>query len=122
MNELIAAARFAAFSVACAYVTWIFYLAVMALIRARDEGKLSPVALWLGYPVVAVGLAFDFVLHVVVGTVVFLEPPREWLLTQRLSRLIRTDRGWRGNLAVWVCLNLLDTFDPAGRHCAERKD
>lgn len=107
-------------SLACAYATWVFYLAVMALIRARKAGTLPPVALALAYPVVAVGLLFDFALHVVIGTVLFWERPREWLLTQRLSRLIREDYGWRGDLAVWMCSTLLDAFDPAGRHCAER--
>lgn len=107
-------------SLAGAYATWVFYLAVMALIRARKAGTLPPVALALAYPVVAVGLLFDFALHVVIGTVLFWERPREWLLTQRLSRLIREDYGWRGDLAVWMCSTLLDAFDPAGRHCAER--
>lgn len=104
----------------CAYATWVFYLAVMALMRARDAGMLSPVALVLAYPVVAVGLVLDFTLHVVVGTALFLDLPREWLLTQRLSRLIRKDDGWRGDLAAWLCAHLLDTFDPDGSHCAAR--
>lgn len=108
-------------SLAGAYATWIFYLAVMTLIRARDDGKLPPVALAFAYPVVAVGLLFDFALHVLVGTVLFLERPREWLLTQRLSRLIREDDGWRGDLALWMCTTLLDAFDPDGSHCAARQ-
>lgn len=107
-------------SLAGAYATWVFYLAVMTLIRARKAGTLPPVALAVAYPVVAVGLLFDFALHIVVGTVLFWERPREWLLTQRLSRLIKTDYGWRGDLAMWMCSTLLDAFDPAGRHCAER--
>lgn len=105
----------------CAYATWVFYLAVMALMRARAAGVLSPVALVLAYPVVAIGLVLDFTLHVVVGTVLFIERPREWLLTQRLSRLIRTDDGWRGDLALWMCTALLDAFDPDGSHCAARQ-
>ncbi len=98
-----------------------FYLAVMTLLRARKDGKLPPVALAFAYPVVAVGLLFDFALHVLVGTVLFLERPREWLLTQRLSRLIRKDDGWRGDLALWMCTTLLDAFDPNGSHCAVRE-
>lgn len=102
------------------YATWVAYLAIMALIRARDEKRLTKVALWLAYPVVVIGLLLDFTLNVTVGTALFLEPPREWLLSPRLSRLIETDPGWRGDLAAWVCVHLLDTFDPDGRHCSER--
>lgn len=104
-------------SVGLIYATWIFYLAVMTLIRARNDGTLPLVARWMAYPVVAVGLVLDFALHATLGTLLFAEPPREWLLTQRLSRLIRTDMGWRGDFAAWVCVNLLDAFDPGGRHC-----
>jgi len=44
------------------------------------------------------------------------DPPREWLVTDRLTRLHdRSD--WRGRLARWICINLLDYFDPSGRHC-----
>lgn len=108
-------------SLAGAYATWIFYLAVMTLLRARKDGKLPPVALAFAYPVVAVGLLFDFALHALVGSVLFWERPREWLLTQRLSRLIRDDDGWRGDLALWMCTTLLDAFDPDGTHCAARR-
>lgn len=109
-----------AYGLGISYVTWLFYLAVMALIRARDEKRLTKVALLLAYPVVVIGLLLDFTLNVTVGTALFLEPPREWLLSPRLSRLIETDPGWRGDLAAWVCVHLLDTFDPDGRHCSER--
>ncbi len=109
------------YSIGLIYITWIFYLAVMNLIRAKNEGIISKPALIMGYPVVAIGLFIDFLLHVTLGSLIFFELPKEWLLTQRLSRLIKTDIGWRGDFALWVCENLLDKFDPKGTHCTKQR-
>lgn len=96
------------------WLTWGVYLSVMHLKAARDAGRLTPAAKVLGYPWLAVGLLLDVIFNAVVGTLAFLEPPREWLFTSRVSRW--NDRpGWRGDLARWFCSELLDPFD-AG-HC-----
>lgn len=97
------------------YATWIFYLAVMNLKRAKDAGKLSKAAMVMGYPVLFVGLAFDCLLNLTVCTFLFLELPREGLVTARLKRLA-VGGGWRAALAIWFAANLLDAFDPSGRH------
>jgi len=94
--------------------TWIFYLAVMVLRRHKDE--LTGVARFFGWQVLFVGALLDAFLNVVIATMFFLEPPREWLLTDRLKRHISADT-WRGKLSRWVCFHLLDKFDPSGRHC-----
>lgn len=99
------------------YVLWMFYLAVMSLMRARDAGKLSRPAYILGLPILWTGLFIDCVVNIFVASVVFLEPPRELLVTSRLTRLVHRNSGWRGKLALWVCINLLDQFDPSGHHC-----
>lgn len=101
--------------IALAYSTWLFFLAIMALKMARDEGKLSQVALCLGYPMLVVGLVLDFSLNMA-STVIFLELPQELLLTYRCDRLIHSKPGWRQNLARWLCQNLLDPFQIGG-HC-----
>jgi len=51
--------------------------------------------------------------------VFFLELPREFTVTHRLRRYMTFPmrRTWRGAAAVWVCHNLLDIFDPDGKHC-----
>ena len=100
-----------------AYALWLFYLAVMPLKRARDAGTLSRPAMVLGLPILWLGLLIDFLVNQVVATALFLEPPEETLVTTRLSRLIREDKGWRRALALWICFHLLDPFDPAGHHC-----
>lgn len=97
------------------YMTWLFYLSVMALMRARDAGTLSPFASALGYPLLVVGYVLDFATNVVICTPLLLEIPRETTVTARLSRHVDDDT-WRGAVARWVGLHLLDPFDPDGRH------
>lgn len=89
---------------------------VMHLKAARDAGRLTPAAKVLGYPWLVAGVLIDAAFNLVTGTLLFLELPRELLFTSRVSRL-NDHAGWRGNLARWFCRELLDPFDPAGRHC-----
>jgi len=104
-----------AYGLGASYALWVLYLASMALIRAKSEGALSTSAKVLGYPVVGIGLALDFALNMTVLTALFVDPPREKLVTARLRRLAkRTD--WRGKMARWLAVELLDPFDPSGRH------
>lgn len=97
-------------------LVWTFYLAVMHLDTARRQGTLTTAAKIAGYPVLLAGLAIDAAFNATWGSLIFLEPPRELLFTARVSRL-NDDTGWRGRLACWICLELLDPFDPRGRHC-----
>ena len=97
---------------------WVFYLAVMNL-----KGHLPTMTRFAkvnGYVVVGIGLVFDALLHFVIGTVIFLDLPREALLTGRLKRYRRHPRyagTWRRTLGNWLCHHLLDQFDPSGEHC-----
>lgn len=97
--------------------TWVQYLAIMSLSRAREAGTLTPGAELLGKAVLCVGYLSDFLLNTMVGTVLFLELPKEWLLSPRVARLQRDGTGYRKTVATWVCKNLLDPFDPSGCHC-----
>ena len=99
------------------YALWVLYLASMNLIRARDAGLLPRAAYVLGLPIVAAGVLLDALVNVTVCTLLFAELPREWLVTERVTRLERSG-GWRQVVASWVCHNLLDNFDPSGKHCA----
>lgn len=97
--------------------TWGGYLSVMHLKAARRAGVLTPASKVLGYPWLIFFMLVDVLFNIVIGTVIFLELPRELLFTSRVSRL--NDRGgWRGGLAKWFCRELLDPFDPSGRHCS----
>jgi hypothetical protein len=99
------------------YALWLFYLAVMNLYRAKKDSTISKVALVLGYPILIVGVLLDLIVNVVIMSIVFLELPRELLVTQRLTRLIQSGFSWRANLAYWICHHFLNAFDPSGDHC-----
>jgi len=96
-------------------VTWVLYLAVMNLKRTRAE-NLHWFVRWHAYALLGVGWALDLAVNVM-ASLLFLDPPREVLLTARLKRY-RVRGGWRGTLAGWVCRHLLNPFDPdPDGHC-----
>src|SRR5437899_211172 len=101
------------------YMLWLFYLAVMSLQRARDTGTLSKPAYILGLPIFFLGWAIDFVANMIPASFLFLEFPEELLVTARLRKHVQEKDGWRKTLALFLCKNLLDTFDPSGSHCKE---
>ncbi len=107
---------YAAVTLLAVWLLFVFYAAVMALKRARDEGKLGPAMKCFAYPTLAVGLVLDVAVNLIVATVLFLELPRELLVTARLTRHFPDDT-WRGAFARWVCIHLLDALDPSGCHC-----
>lgn len=47
------------------------------------------------------------------------EWPREWLVTQRLKRYLKTmpHDSLQYKRAFWICHSSLDLFDPRGNHC-----
>lgn len=104
-------------TVGALYALWALYLAIMALQRAHQAGQLRGVAKWAAVPVVLAGYLLDVAVNLTICSGLFLEGPRELLVTDRLQRHIRTGQGWRQRLARWVCAQLLDQFDPAGTHC-----
>lgn len=97
--------------------TWVLYLSIMNLKRNRD--KLTTTAKVVAYPILGIGLVLDVIYNFVVGSILFVEAPQEWLFTSRLIRHIEESTGWRKRLANWFCRNFLDPFDPDpdGRHC-----
>jgi len=106
----------AAYVFGAAYLLWALYIIVMSLQRARRDGTLSMPALILGAPLIVAGVALDAILNLTIMSAVMLERPKEWLVTARLKRHCGQPT-WRGAIARWMCQNLLDTFDPDGRHC-----
>ena len=102
-------------AIAAVYALWILYLAAMNLRRAREAGRLSRTALALALPVIALAVAVDVVVNLVLGTLVFFDRPREWTVSARLARYLPGD-DWRARVAYWVAAHLLDPFDPSGSH------
>lgn len=106
------------YSILSLYVLWIFYLAVMSLYRAKKENKLTRTALILGYPILIVGALLDFIINITFFSILLVEIPKEFLVTQRLTRHIESKSGYRFKLSKWICNNLLDLFDPNHEgHC-----
>ena len=104
------------------YVFWLLYILVMGLYRASLDGRLTGVAKWLAYPIVILAILIDLICNWTIATVLFLEFPllywgRPDLVTSRLARYIAGADGWRKVMAMWLCHNLLDYFDPSGTHC-----
>lgn len=96
--------------------TWLFYLAIMRLRAAREEGKLNGISKFFGYQLLIPGLLLDTAFNWVVGTISFFEMPKEFLFTARCSRWLSSET-WRGKVARFYCHQLLDPFDLNGRHC-----
>lgn len=103
------------------YAFYGLYILVMGVYRAHLQKKLTRLNYVLCFPWVLVGYLFDVFANVVIMPFIFLELPRETLVTTRLKRHLRTpvdDRDWRYDLASLVCTKLLDIFDPYNAHCA----
>lgn len=95
------------------WVLWILYVAMMRLRQVRDAGKLTLAMKVLGYPWLVIGLFIDLVLNVVLGSIVFVEFPREMTLSERLWRHSQESTGYRQKLAELIRVNLLDAIDPS---------
>lgn len=101
---------------AAIYALWICFVVVMAMARVRDAGTMGWPTYVLGTPVFIVGYALDVAINLTVCTVLFLDLPREWTVTARLKRMVLSRSGWRQAIAAWIAVNLLDQFDPSGKH------
>lgn len=98
------------------YALWLFYLAAMNLRRAKEAGRLSRIALALAMPIIALAVAIDVAINLTLATLVFFDRPREWTVSERLSRYLVGPSPWRAEVAMWVGEHLLDPFDPSGQH------
>ena len=106
---------YVAYSLLAFWILWIFYLAVMNLSRARDAGTLSKSALYLGTPVLVIGLVLDFLINVFIMSLVLFELPKEGTVTSRLKRHFKNSTGWRLTIVKWF-KSILDPYDPNGSH------
>jgi len=94
--------------------TWFAYLAIMNMLPYRK--KMHPVAKFHFYLLAIIFVPLDVALNWILGTIIFFEIPREFMLTTRLSR-IKKEHTYRAKIAHWVCEHLLNQFDPRGKHC-----
>lgn len=104
------------------WLLWVFFLAVMNLKQTLDEGRLTGFPLLMGYLTYGAGLVIDFVVQVGPASLLWLELPREWTVSRRVSRLCREGHGYRYNLAFWFQQHMLAPFDRSGGHGAVQRD
>lgn len=96
-----------------AYLLWVLFLAVMALQNKwHDLPKTVKV---LAIPAVLAAVTLDVLFNLTIGTVLFLDIPRQYTLSQRVGGY-KQNNDWRRPIAVWICSNMLDPFQ-AGGHC-----
>ena len=100
--------------------TWAYYLAVMNLMEARDEGNLTTPAKVMGYAVLIIGYPLDIILNVFIGSILFLELPKDPMFTSRVSRWYNS-KTWRGTQARFWCHHFLDPFEEDLKHCNPKK-
>jgi hypothetical protein len=99
-----------------AWVLWVIYTAMMRLKQVREAGKLTLAMKVLGYPVLFFGLVIDFLLNAIPGSIIFMEWPREYTLSERLWRHSQESTGYKQKVAELIRVNLLDAIDPSGVH------
>lgn len=107
---------YTALSIVAVYLLWVHYVAVMRLMQVRDAGHLTRATKGIGYTALVVGLLLDLAVNTVIATVLFVELPREWTVSARLTRHSESGTGWRQRLALAIRKGLLDNIDPKGVH------
>jgi hypothetical protein len=128
--------KIVAYLILSLFVTWGGFLMMMTFKRNYQEGKLNSWNKIFGYPWLLIFICLDTYFNVVWGTLLFLDIPRTVLFTKRLdyflSRPNREDysgtwlprtywKNWRYRLAYYFCTRFLDSFDPDGKHCSNRR-
>ena len=116
-STLIECLIYSTYTLAYLWVFWGFYVLVMGLYRVHLMKKLKGFSAVLAAPFIVVGWCMDLLANVLIAPVVFLELPKELMVTSRLKRYRTYSSGYRYNISSYICENLLDVFDPSGDHC-----
>ena len=95
-----------------------FYTLYLAAINFyehwRDTSKLM---VFIASPVLLTMLICDFLMQMTLFSLIFLDIPRDFLVTQRLIRYRAHADGWRKHWADEICTRALNPFDPSKHHC-----
>lgn len=122
----------------CVYALWPMYVFCMAMMRAYQENSVTLFAWCLAFPFIVSAIVLDITLNFTVFAILTWDFPKieltqfsikvwkwefevaapvssELTFSQRLNRLVKDD-GWRGAVSRWLAANLLDPYDPSGKH------
>lgn len=98
---------------------YIWYRFAMWLIGRKHKIREKNLLLFYFYAFLAlIGLICDVLYNLTLGSILFLQFPREWTLSQRMKRIHKGNRrGYRYKLARYICEQVLNPHDPSGNHC-----
>lgn len=99
------------------YIFYGLYLIYVTLRVAKDNGKLEAMPIYakvVAYSYLVLAVILDFIFNLIIGSLIFLELPREFMFTDRCSRHMH-EMGRRGRIARWFCNSWLNPFDE--NHC-----
>ena len=63
----------------------------------------------------ALFIVLDVLWNWIYATVIFLQVPKQFTLSERLRTILRYDTGWRADIAYWMCKNFIEPHDSG--HC-----
>jgi len=98
------------------YLLWVLYVFSMGVYRLHLRKELKGLNKFLSYPILFFALLTDFICNIWIS-ILFIDLPREYLITQRLIRYKKDPLTWRGKIATYICDSALDLFDPTENHC-----
>jgi hypothetical protein len=98
-------------------VLFFYTLYIAAINLWEDRAETSKTLLFLCSPILLLMVATDFVMQITVFALIFLDPPRELLVTSRLKRYRALEGGWRKHWADEICMRALNPFAPSKHHC-----
>lgn len=98
------------------FTFYVLYLATINLWGNRHE-----VSVWVlvfAWPLLLSMLVVDTTMNWTFFTIIMLDFPREFMVTQRMTRYRRQGlMNWRKQFATYLCTRLLNPFDPTKDHC-----
>lgn len=100
-------------SVFAVIVLYVAFVVVMRFKRRRERrGYLHWHEKLIAYPVVIVGYPLDVLVNLTVASLLFLDPPAELTVSDRLERYLHDDAtDWRYAVAHWINEKLVDPAD-----------
>jgi len=102
-------------------VFYLWYLTAMWFLRRRHQlrEKLGPIYWWI-VGIVLGGIVLDVAFNWSFAILIFMDWPKEVMFTKRLQRYREGwlyKATWRMRLADTICENMLNKYDPTGKHC-----
>lgn len=96
------------------FILFLLWILVEGFDAARQDHILPAGVMFIGYCIFGFGYLWDMWCNVLCN-IVFLDRQREFTVSERLRRLVRTT-GWRRDLAVWFAESLINPFSVGGPH------